>query len=498
MKFYNLISRISGILFVLFLFVSLQAAGQNATSSPYSRYGLGELQFGGFIKNRGMGGLGQAVNIPISINYSNPASYSSLWFTTYELGAHATFLELKNKQGTGAADDISFGYFAMGFPVKAKKWGLTFGLLPYSNVGYSITKEELNEVNDRRNLEFEGTGGLNQFFIGNGVNITKSLALGVNASFLFGTIDQVRRVSYPDGGYINSRITDKNVVNDLYFTFGLQQTFDSLKLSKSDSLVMYDKEKKKNSDSLNVLAKQLSALKGEEVAERSRIVTSTTSLTQRNVEIDSLYGRVQKRKQRGDWSLTLGLTGAPSMKLKGKRSLLMESYLLTGFGTEIVRDTALNLEDSNGKLVMPLSIGFGAAMRKGTKWLIGVDFTLQNWQDYSLFGQTDSLANSWRVAAGAQLIPNDRSVKGYFGIVNYRMGFHYEQTYLNINSTQLNSMGVSAGFGFPFKRSATMIQIAVEAGTRGTTDNNLIEENYIKCSLGFTLSDRWFVKPVFD
>jgi hypothetical protein len=498
MKFYSSISRISGILFILILLSSFRVGAQNATSSPYSRYGIGELQFGGFIKNRGMGGIGQAVNLPISINYSNPASYSSLWFTTYELGAHATFLELKNTKGTGAADDISFGYFSMGFPVKLKKWGLTFGLLPYSNVGYSITKEELNEIGDRRNLDFEGTGGLNQFFIGNGFNITKSLALGVNASFLFGTIDQVRKVSYPDGGYINSRITDKNIVNDLYFTFGLQQTFDSLKLSKSDSLVMYEKERIKNSDSLKVLAKQLSALKAEQSVEQEQISLARNSLSERNNQIDSLYSRVQNRKQRGDWSLTLGLTGAPSMKLKGKRSLLMESYLVTGFGTEVVRDTALNLEDSKGKLVMPLSIGFGAAMRKGTKWLIGADFTLQNWQDYSLFGQTDSLANSWRVAAGAQLVPNDRSGKSYLGIVNYRMGFHYEQTYLNINSTQLNSMGVSAGFGFPFKRSATMIQVAVEAGTRGTTENNLIQENYVKCSLGFTLSDRWFIKPVFD
>jgi hypothetical protein len=488
---------ISGV-FIFIHLISLNAGAQNATSSPYSRYGIGDLQFGGFVKNLGMGGLSYGINQATSINFSNPASYSSLWLTTYELAVHATFLELRNSSGSGTADDIAFGYFAMGFPVKQKKWGMSFGLLPFSNVGYSITKEELNEINDRRNFQFSGNGGLNQFYIGNGFNITKSLSFGVNASFLFGTIDQQRRVYYPDGGYINTRLTEQNVVNDLYFTFGLQQTFDSLKLTKSDSLMTLDKERAKNTDSLNALSKQLVVLKDVQTSEREKILSATKTLNERNKEIDSLYSYVQKRKQRGDWSLTLGLTGAPSMKLKGKHTLLAESYLLSGFGSEIVRDTALNIQNRSGKLIMPLSLGFGLSMKKGTRWLAGADFSLQNWQDYSFFGQTDSLANSWRVAAGAQLVPNDRNVKSYFGVMNYRIGVHYEQTYLQINSSQLNNIGISLGMGFPVKRSATMIQIAVEAGRRGTTKNNLVEENYVKCSLGFTLSDRWFVKPVFD
>jgi hypothetical protein len=59
-------------------------------------------------------------------------------------------------------------------------------------------------------------------------------------------------------------------------------------------------------------------------------------------------------------------------------------------------------------------------------------------------------------------------------------------------------MGVSVGFGLPIKRAATMIHFSVEAGKRGTTSGNLIEENYFKCSVGFTLNDRWFVKQKFD
>jgi hypothetical protein len=461
---------------------------QNSTSSPYSRYGVGELQFGGFVKNLGMGGLSYGVISPLNINFSNPASYKDIIATTFELGANANFTELKSDVGKGGENNISFGYFALGFPVKQKKWGMTFGLLPYSNVGYGFSKDELNEAGDVRRLSFNGDGGLNQFFIGNGIALAKGLSLGVNASFLFGTMNQVRRVSYPDGGYINTRITDANTVNDLYFTFGLQQTFDSLNLTRSDSLKMYDKEIKKNNDSLEIVRKS---------ADKTKVADAEAALLAKNKQLDSLSALVVKRKQRGPWSLTFGLTGAPSMSLRGKHSTLAESYLLTGFGTEVVRDTAMQ-EEVKGTLVMPVTLGFGFAMKQGNKWLAGADFSLQNWQDYSLFGQSDSLANSWRISAGAQLIPNDRSIKSYFSLVNYRLGFHYEQTYLNLYNSQLNQMGITLGLSFPVKRSASFIHFAVEAGRRGTTNNKLIEENYIKCSLGFTLNDRWFVKPKFD
>jgi hypothetical protein len=489
MKFYRLTkSALRGIFLFILMVAGQTGYAQNSTSSPYSRYGVGDLQFGGFVKNLGMGGVSYGVTTPFNINFSNPASYKDLNATTFELGANADFMQLRNSSGTGEADNISFGYFALGFPVKQKKWGMTLGLLPYSNVGYSFSKDELDELGDRRTLSFSGTGGINQFFIGNGITLAKGLSLGVNASFLFGTLNQVRRISYPDGGYINSRITDANTVNDIYFSFGLQQTFDSLRWTRSDSLKIYDKEKQKNNDSLEIIGKS---------SDKTKFADVEASLLARNKQLDSLSDIVVTRKQRGPWSMTFGLTGAPSMGLRGTRSTLAENYLLTGIGTEIVRDT-IRQEDVKGSLVMPLTLGFGVAMKQGNKWLAGADFSLQNWQDYSLFGQSDSLANSWRVAVGAQLIPNDRSIKSYLSLMNYRLGFHYEQTYLNLYGSQLNQMGVTLGLSFPVKRSASFIHMAIEAGKRGTTANKLIEENYIKCSLGFTLNDRWFVKPKFD
>ena len=144
MKFCSSISsRLKSGFFLFILFASLAAEpveAQNATSSPYSRYGIGDLQFGGFTKNLGMAGLSYGLTHPLTLNFSNPASYSSLILTTFEAGVNSEFLELKSASGKGYAHDASFGYFALGFPVIQKKWGMSLGLLPYSNVGYTITK----------------------------------------------------------------------------------------------------------------------------------------------------------------------------------------------------------------------------------------------------------------------------------------------------------------------------------------------------------------------
>jgi hypothetical protein len=491
---------------LLLLLLTVQIArAQTSTSSPYSRYGIGDLQFGGFAKNIAMGGLSYGLNQPFNINFSNPASYTGLLLTTVEAGFGATFLELRNSTSKGEANNVSFGYFSLGFPVKTKKWGMSFGILPYSDVGYSISKSELNEAGDRRNLDYAGHGGLNQMYLGNAVALTKGLSIGMNASFLFGTINQERKIYFPDGGYLNTHVVISDVINDLYLGFGIQQTFDSLGFGKSDSLLMYDILMSKNNDSLKIVNKQLKELNktspkdsaaASEKIEKMKKAQLILNAERKN--IDSLADRVVRRRQRSNWSLTLGITGTPPMKLRGTLSVLAENYILDGYGNESVRDTILNTSDHSQRLKLPLSMGFGFAVKQGARWLTGADFSLQNWRDYSLFGQSDSLANSWRVAVGAQFTPDEHGVKSYVSQVSYRLGFHYEQTYLQLNNGPLNQMGISLGLGFPFRRSPTMLHLTLEAGRRGTTHNSLIEENYIKTTLGFTLNDRWFVKSKFD
>ena len=69
-------NKIVGITVVIFGFIS-QLEAQISTSSPYSRFGLGELQQNIFPEFNAFGGASTALSNPKSVNPSNPASYSS-------------------------------------------------------------------------------------------------------------------------------------------------------------------------------------------------------------------------------------------------------------------------------------------------------------------------------------------------------------------------------------------------------------------------------------
>ena len=74
------------LLFSCFFFISLFSQAQSSTNSPYSRFGIGDLQSQSFIKQKGMGGSGYAYSGIYNINITNPASLTSLYLTTFEIG----------------------------------------------------------------------------------------------------------------------------------------------------------------------------------------------------------------------------------------------------------------------------------------------------------------------------------------------------------------------------------------------------------------------------
>ena len=68
------------------------------------------------------------------------------------------------------------------------KWGMSFGLKPVSKINYKIeNRARLTGIDSVYTL-YEGTGGLNQAFIGTGIKI-KNLSLGINAGYMFGSKD---------------------------------------------------------------------------------------------------------------------------------------------------------------------------------------------------------------------------------------------------------------------------------------------------------------------
>ena len=85
------------------------------------------------------------------------------------------------------------------------------------------------------------------------------------------------------------------------------------------------------------------------------------------------------------------------------------------------------------------------------------------------------------------------------------MGLRYGNSFIKLNDQHLTNYGMNFGMSIPLlsSRSLSRINISTELGRIGTIENELIEENYLKLSVGFSLApdtryDRWFKKRKYD
>ena len=84
----------------------------------------------------------------------------------------------------------------------------------------------------------------------------------------------------------------------------------------------------------------------------------------------------------------------------------------------------------------------------------------------------------------------------------YRAGFFTGPDYIKVGK-ELKQWGASFGLGLPLGVSrqaptqATIVNVAFEYIKRGN-DDNILKESLFRFSLGFSLSDLWFIKRKYD
>jgi hypothetical protein len=191
--------------------------------SPYSQYGIGLLadRTSGF--SRGMNGAALGLRQGNIVNTLNPASYSAIDSLTmiFDLGVsgQATrFTEGATKVSAKTANlDYAVGSFRL-----LPKLGMAFGILPFSNIGYKYTiKETIANSSTTTSVNYEGSGGLHQVFIGAGWRVFKPLSIGVNASFIWGNLTRTIASTATTDVKSMSRTYSSNI-NSYGLEFGLQ------------------------------------------------------------------------------------------------------------------------------------------------------------------------------------------------------------------------------------------------------------------------------------
>jgi hypothetical protein len=415
-----------------------------------------------------MGGLTAAYadglnnNVGQSVNFSNPATYSGLYMTTFDLGFTIDSRSLSSRTPLSKFSTNNFipSYLSIGIPIKKTKGlGLAFGLKPQSSISYSIeTRERI--ASDSLQTVYEGSGGLNQVFVGLGkrwkndtVNTKwKSFGIGFNTGYNFGRKDITTRKAFLNDtvSYYQSKSSSTTNFSGMFLNGGLQYEFV--------------------------------------VNQKTTVATKTTET----------------------YFLRLGLTGTLQQSLNATQDIAKQTYTTTTSG-DIKIDSVSEQANIKGTILIPSTYAAGITFHKATSntrgtfemWSLGAEYTSTQWTNYRFYGQPDKLSNSWDMKFGAQFCPDPLTSLGFWNNVNYRVGFSTGQDYLNPDGNGLKHYEVSFGAGLPVRRwrsydyQNTYMNTSLQFGKRGSAINN-VTETYIQFSLGISLSDLWFQKRKYD
>jgi hypothetical protein len=413
------------------LVTGLLGFSQENTSSPYSYYGLGDVRFRGTHDARAMGGL-NITGDSIALNLQNPASYSRLHLTTFAVGGSTNFNNLNNDTTTEQAQRTSLDYLAVGVPMG--KFGASFGLIPYSAVGYKINFRTTDENNILRNRQLLGDGNVNNFYVGGAYSFNKNLSFGINIEYNFGIINNVSK----------------------------QTLFDL----NSNTIVQLG-TKEDNSYKISGVSYNLGVLFNKKI--------------ENNL---NLYSSLSYRPE-------------AKFKTNKTRNLSLIAFDNAGNEFQVTEPVEIEIPDEDIVLPSKLSLGFGVGKTNkwmvGSE-IIFLNSSNQN----NLFTENSNSTykNSQRYIVGGYYIPKYDSFNSYLSRVVYRAGFRYDATGLVINNQSINDYGMNFGLGLPL--GVSKIDVGFEFGKRGTISNGLIQENYFNLSIGLSLSDKWFRKTLID
>jgi hypothetical protein len=438
------------LIILLFAVTTFEARSQSTatSSSPYSRYGLGDITPTLLPQNIAMGGIATAINKINgynSINPLNPASYGAINLTTIDIGVYSNMVTL-NQTGQPSQKNSNFrlSHIAFAIPV-SRRSALSFGLLPYSELGYNDKRTskgfgtgspiDTNTVN----YLYNGEGGLSKAYIGYGFGIGRHLLLGANVSYIFGDLKNYQSTEFPNlYGTLNSRVEQDNSVAGLNYDYGAQYQID-------------------------------------------------LSLTRH---------------------IILAYSASANSKITTQNTYIASQYSLDGSGNaNVAADSVINQKSAKAKIQLPQINHFGISYQRDEKYLIGADYSTGKWSDLSIAGVNQGLRDSKTLNIGGQITPNMNAIGNYWATVDYRLGAIIDKTYLAVNNptgggmTNINSYALTFGLGLPLRPnnlSFYKVNLSAEIGQRGTLNNGLVKENYINLHIGFTLNDKWFQKYKFD
>ena len=421
------------ILFLLFVKFSF---AQNSTASPYSLGGLGDITFKGNVINRMMGGV-SVFSDSIHANLNNPASLGELKLTTFSVGIHYKNTQVTSSESSDDNKTGSLDYIAISVPTKF--FSFSFGLIPYSSVGYRLQANEFSNDDELIVSRYEGRGGTNKSFFTVGFKLLKFISLGGTINYNFGKISTLESNQNENIDF-GTFLTSESSLSGLDYELGTHFKFDISKKIIIESFLTYKPENQINSRNKRVYFTR--SLQSENIGDLKEM-----DLASNNLELVKLV-----IGQRYKYGLSVS---------KDKKWFLGSQYSFAqskNFKNEFMSQGNISYENAN-------SLSFGGYILP----------------DYS------SITDYWkRIVYRAGFRSENTGIK----IDN------------NIHKERVFTIGASFPLGGYYSASNVSgfsnLNVGIEFGSRGINSESLVKESFWALRIGLSLNDLWFIKRKYN
>lgn len=425
------------------------------TYSPYSMYGLGELTTPGTAAQRSMGGVGVAMFSSSSVNIMNPAAFGytprqSFLFNFGIEGGH--FRNSQQKYSNGTTSSVKTAYNSLNIHDVAFQMpltgglGLGFSLTPYSNVGYTMYRDDMSVAGNMGSARYEyfGEGDVSEVKLGVGWAPTRKFSFGASMIYYWGNINR----SY--------KMIPTNIItgSSEYSTMTGLDTYDVSRV-KAQFGVMWNP-----------------ILKSSEILSLGATYDIGGDLNPdmvKYVYVDNLLNSTVRQENDAALPLRLPKQVALGVFYQNLKIKVGADYVYQSWG------------DDNASLI-------------------------ENNDNGVKVGYTDTHT----VKVGFQYTPRHTDVRNYLRRVAYRVGARYGDYYQTYGGEKIDQLVLTAGFGFPVQLFGnSSIDVGVEWGMRGLSEKDivvdnakvgLVRQNFFKLSVGLSLfgDPEWFVQRKYQ
>jgi hypothetical protein len=147
-----------------------------------------------------------------------------------------------------------------------------------------------------------------------------------------------------------------------------------------------------------------------------------------------------------------------------------------------------------GELEVPMRLNVGLHIAFVNSYNFALDYFYQPWTDMKLSGINQlNLSDVHKVSLGFEFRPQREPGMSFWEQIMLRAGLSYEMSQYKFEGNELKQYSVFTGFALPLSDQNTL-DFGFEYSIRGTTEDNLLEENFLRINLGISFGELWFVR----